>query len=59
MTPAVWWRLCLLCQARTRHDGDTCENDPRHPAYALRSPPQVAAFPEHTESARLWCLGPR
>jgi hypothetical protein len=55
MTPTPLWRFCLLCRARTRHDGDVCENDPRHPRFELRPALQVEAFPEHADEAALWC----
>lgn len=55
MPPTVLWRLCTLCEANTRHSGDVCENDPRHPDYPRRAPRQAQAFPEHTLEAAIWC----
>jgi hypothetical protein len=55
MQPTPLWRICIVCRARTRHDADVCENDPRHPDYTARSERQIQAFPQHTDAARLWC----
>ena len=56
-TPTPLWRICLLCRARTRHDGDVCENDPRHPAYATRPAIQAQGFAGHDDPDALWCAG--